>query len=65
MPSKGDALTLFSDGVTEELNPAGEEYGEARLADLIVRSARRARQASTTSGRRCSTGRRSRARPRS
>jgi sigma-B regulation protein RsbU (phosphoserine phosphatase) len=36
---RGDALTLFSDGVTEELSPAGEEFGEARLADLIVRSA--------------------------
>ena len=32
----GDALTLFSDGVTEEQNPAGEEFGEDRLARLIT-----------------------------
>lgn len=36
----GDALTLFSDGVTEEQNPAGEEFGEARLASLIVEKAK-------------------------
>jgi serine phosphatase RsbU (regulator of sigma subunit) len=27
----GDMLVVFSDGVTEALNPAGEEFGEARL----------------------------------
>lgn len=32
----GDILTLFSDGVTEENNPAGEEFGEERLAKLLV-----------------------------
>ena len=31
----GDMLTLFSDGVTEENNPAGEEYGEKRLAGVL------------------------------
>ena len=32
----GDTLTLFSDGVTEETNPAGEEFGEARLTQLLM-----------------------------
>ena len=39
----GDVLTLFSDGVTEENNPAGEEFGEKRLADVLVENARRRR----------------------
>jgi serine phosphatase RsbU (regulator of sigma subunit) len=34
---RGDTLTLFSDGVTEELSPTGEEYGEARLTDLVLK----------------------------
>jgi serine phosphatase RsbU (regulator of sigma subunit)/pSer/pThr/pTyr-binding forkhead associated (FHA) protein len=32
----GDLLTMFSDGVTEENNPAGEEFGEDRLAKLLI-----------------------------
>jgi serine phosphatase RsbU (regulator of sigma subunit)/pSer/pThr/pTyr-binding forkhead associated (FHA) protein len=32
----GDVLTLFSDGVTEEQDPSGEEFGEARLAQFVV-----------------------------
>jgi serine phosphatase RsbU (regulator of sigma subunit) len=32
----GDLIAIFSDGVTESENSAGEEYGEQRLADLIV-----------------------------
>jgi len=32
----GDTLLVFSDGVTETWNPAGEEFGEARLAALAV-----------------------------
>jgi len=32
----GDVLTLFSDGVTEENNPGGEEFGEERLAKLLI-----------------------------
>jgi serine phosphatase RsbU (regulator of sigma subunit)/pSer/pThr/pTyr-binding forkhead associated (FHA) protein len=35
----GDVLTLFSDGVTEEQNPSGEEFGEQRLAGLVVERA--------------------------
>jgi serine phosphatase RsbU (regulator of sigma subunit)/pSer/pThr/pTyr-binding forkhead associated (FHA) protein len=36
----GDVLTLFSDGVTEENNPAGEEFGESRLEHLLVEKSR-------------------------
>jgi serine phosphatase RsbU (regulator of sigma subunit)/pSer/pThr/pTyr-binding forkhead associated (FHA) protein len=36
----GDVLTLFSDGVTEENNPAGEEFGEKRLADVLIENAK-------------------------
>jgi sigma-B regulation protein RsbU (phosphoserine phosphatase) len=28
----GDRLLLFTDGITEAFSPAGEEYGEERLA---------------------------------
>jgi len=31
----GDRLLLFTDGVTEAVNAADEEYGEDRLADLV------------------------------
>jgi serine phosphatase RsbU (regulator of sigma subunit)/catechol 2,3-dioxygenase-like lactoylglutathione lyase family enzyme len=31
----GDTLTLYTDGVTEACNPAGEEYGEQRLLDVL------------------------------
>ncbi len=33
----GDMLAVFSDGVTESHDPAGEEFGEARLAALLAR----------------------------
>lgn len=33
----GDLLICFSDGVTEANNPAGEEFGEARLSAAVVR----------------------------
>jgi serine phosphatase RsbU (regulator of sigma subunit) len=32
----GDRLALFTDGLTEVRNAAGEEFGEARLRDLLV-----------------------------
>lgn len=38
----GDLLVLYSDGITEALNSQGEEYGEARLNDLLNRHANRA-----------------------
>ena len=31
----GDVLIVFTDGVTEALNPADEEFGEERLKDLL------------------------------
>ena len=31
----GDVLLMFTDGVTESLNPDGEEFGESRLVDAI------------------------------
>ena len=31
----GDLLVLYTDGVTEAVSPAGEEFGENRLADLL------------------------------
>jgi sigma-B regulation protein RsbU (phosphoserine phosphatase) len=32
----GDRLILFTDGVIEQTNPEGEEYGEARLIDSLL-----------------------------
>ena len=32
----GDLLVLYSDGLTEAANAAGEEYGESRLRDLLA-----------------------------
>jgi len=31
----GDVLIVFTDGVTEALNPKDEEFGEERLKDLL------------------------------
>ena len=36
----GDVLTLFSDGVTEENSPGGEEFGEDRLSRLLIERGR-------------------------
>ncbi|HWE52873.1 MAG TPA: GAF domain-containing SpoIIE family protein phosphatase [Bryobacteraceae bacterium] len=33
----GDIVVLFSDGVTDHLSPAGEEYGRGRLAKVVKR----------------------------
>ena len=35
----GDTLVLFSDGVTDAQNAADEEFGEARLLDVLRASA--------------------------
>ena len=34
----GDRLLLYTDGVTEAMNPEGEEFGEKRLVGLISRN---------------------------
>lgn len=36
---EGDTLLLFTDGITEAMNPHGEEYGMARLEQLLNTSA--------------------------
>jgi serine phosphatase RsbU (regulator of sigma subunit) len=36
----GDVLTMYSDGVTEENSPGGEEFGEDRLAKLLIAKGR-------------------------
>lgn len=35
--SPGDILALYTDGITESFNDAGEEFGEARLAAALCR----------------------------
>ncbi len=37
-PAKGDALVLYTDGVTEARNHAGEFFGEDRMCEAIVGS---------------------------
>ncbi|HVB38138.1 MAG TPA: SpoIIE family protein phosphatase, partial [Vicinamibacterales bacterium] len=34
----GDCLVLFSDGIADAQNEAGEEFGDARLLDLVSAS---------------------------
>ncbi len=34
----GDVVVVFSDGVTEAMNELGEEYGEERIAELVLRN---------------------------
>jgi len=36
----GDVMVLYSDGVTEDMNPEGELFGEQRLAEVVRRHAR-------------------------
>jgi sigma-B regulation protein RsbU (phosphoserine phosphatase) len=33
----GDVLVVYSDGITESVNEAGEEFGETRLIDVVVK----------------------------
>jgi sigma-B regulation protein RsbU (phosphoserine phosphatase) len=32
----GDSLAVFSDGVSEALNPKGDEYGEDRIRETLA-----------------------------
>jgi len=34
--SAGDLLAVFSDGVSEALNPTGDEYGEERIQQTVA-----------------------------
>ena len=40
----GDVLVVFSDGVTETWSADGEEFGDGRLAELVVRERARGSQ---------------------
>ena len=31
----GDMMVLYSDGITDHLNPAGQEFGRGRLAHIL------------------------------
>jgi serine phosphatase RsbU (regulator of sigma subunit) len=48
--SPGDILVLFSDGITDARNTAGEEYGYARLAEAVIelQNGRTAEELTTT-----------------
>ncbi len=38
MMHPGDVLVCYTDGVTEAINDAEEEYGVARLTDVVLRN---------------------------
>ncbi len=38
---RGDLLALFTDGIVEAPNPAGEEFGDARLVEILTRNRQR------------------------
>ena len=38
--ASGDLLLLFTDGLTEAVNPSGDEFGEGRLVEALVRHRR-------------------------
>lgn len=42
---KGDTVVLYTDGITESFNDAGEEFGEVRLTEALRRQHRLASQA--------------------
>ncbi len=41
----GDVIVLHSDGIPDQMNPAGQEYGRTRLIDLLQRTCERPPQA--------------------
>jgi sigma-B regulation protein RsbU (phosphoserine phosphatase) len=42
--NRGDVLVIYSDGLTEAENPAGDMLGEDRVKDIIRREANRGAQ---------------------
>ena len=34
----GDVLVIYSDGVSEAVNPTGEEFGPTRLYEVVARN---------------------------
>lgn len=38
LPGAGETLVLYSDGLTEAINPAGEMFGEARLDHILTQA---------------------------
>jgi hypothetical protein len=40
----GDRVLLYSDGITEAVGPSGEQFGEERLADFLIRASASAEQ---------------------
>jgi sigma-B regulation protein RsbU (phosphoserine phosphatase) len=44
----GDTLVVFTDGVVEAINPAGEEFGEGRLLNCVLPAGRSAAQSLQT-----------------
>ena len=34
----GDVLVIYSDGVSEAVNPSGEEFGPTRLYEVVARN---------------------------
>ena len=41
---KGDLLVMYTDGITEAINPEGEEFGESRLMDVVKQVAHQSAQ---------------------
>jgi len=46
--SRGDVLALYTDGITESFNQAGEEFGEQRLIESLRRNRGQSSQALLT-----------------
>lgn len=42
--ASGDTLVLYTDGITESFNPAGEEFGEQRLVEALCKNRKKGAQ---------------------